>query len=320
MPHRLLLTTLPLLLALAPCACQKGGAASQEPARELPPFDTDRAWGLLEAQVELGPRPSGTEANVENRDLIAADLEASGLVPVRQAFIAEDAPFGPIPMENVYADLEAPPGPKGEPAPMLIFGAHFDTKKLPFEFVGANDGASAVAVLLELARILKAGPTPEVTYRFLFIDGEESVRRDWEDPDNRYGSRHHVAELLKVKGMTKRVRAFILLDLVGDADLQLEKDQTSTKQLLDIFIRTSKKIGKPDLFSKRPIPIKDDHESFLAYGIPSVDLIDLHFGKYGNEYWHTAEDTIDKCSKESLETVARLVLAALPEVEATYCR
>lgn len=325
MPHRsslarLLLVLATLCLGSGVAGCQGGAATPQAAPRELPPFDAARAWRLLQEQVEFGPRPSGSPANVKLRDWIVADLEASGLAPVREAFVAEHAPGGPIAMENVYADLEAAPGPKGQPAPMIVIGAHFDTKKLPFEFVGANDGASGVATLLELARVLKAGPTPPVSYRFLFLDGEEAVRRDWQDPDNRYGSRHHVSELTKKKGALKRVKAFVLIDLVGDADLVLEQDMTSTSKLLNIFIATARQLERPDLFAKRGIPVKDDHESFLAFDVPSVDLIDLQYGKYGNEYWHTSEDTVDKCAQASLDIVGRLVLAALPKVEAVYCK
>ena len=287
---------------------------------ELPPFDADRAWQSLLDQVALGPRPAGSEANVKTRDLIARGLKAAGLEPQREAFVATEAPGGPIAMENVYADFEAALDQDGLPAPRIILAAHFDTKRMPFPFLGANDGASEVAVLLELARLIASGPARDVSYRFLFLDGEEAVREDWEDPDNRYGSRYHVAEMTKIKGALKRTRAFILLDLVGDKNLQLERDSNSRSDLLHIFIETSRELGMPDLFAKYPIPIKDDHESFAAWGIPSVDLIDLHYGEYGNEYWHTAQDTVENCSKESLEKVGRLVLAALPKVEAAFCQ
>lgn len=300
------------------CGCQGGAATPQAPAKELPPFDSARAWQLLLDQVALGPRPSGSDANVKLRDLIASDLRASGLTPVRQAFVAEGTPAGDIAMENIYADIEGPAGPKGEPAPMIVLGAHFDTKRMPFPFLGANDGASEVAVLLELARVLRAADAPAMTIRCLFIDGEEAVREHWENPDNRYGSRHYMRELTKVKGALKRTKAFILLDLVGDSDLQLERDSNSKRELIEIFVSTSKELGMPDLFARYPIPIKDDHESFAEFGVPSIDLIDLHYGKHGNEYWHTAEDTVDKCSQESLDKVGRLVLAALPKVIERY--
>ena len=305
-----------LLVLLTSCQC--GTAASQEVTD--PPFgafDSKRAWALLLEQVELGPRPSGTEANARTRDLIARELESYGLEPVREPFTA-NTPSGDIAMENVYADFEGRPGKGGAPAPMIFIGAHFDTKLLPFEFVGANDGASEVAAVLELARVISSGEPRSVTYRFVFFDGEEAVRRDWADPDNRYGSRHHVRELTKTKGALDRARALVLLDLVGDADLKLERDSNSTRRLLDMFVAPSKELGMKDLFNTYKIPIKDDHQSFLEFGIPAVDLIDLNFGKVANEYWHTAEDTVDKCSEESLAKVGKLVLATLPKVEAAY--
>ncbi len=239
--------------------------------------------------------------------------------PVRQTFTAS-TPAGPIEMENIYADLEGPTDAKGQPGHMIVIGSHFDTKILPFEFVGANDGASSTAVVLELARVLSAGPKPPATYRFIFFDGEESIREEWIDPDNRYGSTYHVKQLDMVKGLRKRVKAMVLLDLVGDADLKLEYDSSSTRSLLDLFVKTSKEIGDKDLFSRYPFPVEDDHEPFIRAGIPAVDLIDLHYGAVSNEYWHEAEDTVDKCSEASLNRVGKLVLAALPKVVTNYAK
>lgn len=310
-------------LALGAClslgACQEATPAAPAPVVEPAAFEPARAWKLLQQQVAFGPRPSGSEANVKTRDWLVKELESYGLKPEREAFTA-DTPAGEIAMENIYAQLEGPAGPKGEPAPIIVLGSHFDTKVMPFEFVGANDGASSTAVLLELARVLAAGPTPPVSYRFVFFDGEEAVRMDWIDPDNRYGSKHHVKQLDMRKGLRKRVKAMILMDLVGDADLQLEYDSSSTRRLLEVFVKTAKSIGDPDLFSRISYPVEDDHEPFIRQGIPSVDLIDLHYGPLANEYWHTSEDTIEHCSEESLGRVGRLVLAALPDVIRTYVR
>ena len=302
----------------ASAACQGGADPTPPPAP--PAFDAERAWTHLEAQVALGPRPAGSEESARLRDYLVAELASYGLEAVREPFLAKGTPAGDVQMENVYADLEGRPGAKEAPAPMLILGAHFDTKRLPFRFVGANDGASETAVLLELARVLAAGPEPRFTYRFLFLDGEEAIRQEWIDPDNRYGSRHHVMELTKKAGALKRVEAFILLDMVGDADLQLERDSYSTRKLLDIFIGTANELGMKDLFARYPVPINDDHQSFKEMGIPAIDLIDLRYGARDNEYWHTAQDVIEHCSKESLDKVGRLVLAALPKVEKAYAK
>lgn len=305
---------------LASAACQGGSDSPPPRPTPAPAFEEDRAWTHLEAQVAMGPRPSGSAKNAELRDYLVRELTSYGLKPVREPFLAKGTPAGDIQMENVYADLEAEVAEGKEPAPMLVLGAHFDTKRLPFRFVGANDGASETGVLLELARVMAAASPRPFTYRFLFLDGEEAIRREWVDPDNRYGSRHHVKELTKKAGALKRVEAFILIDMVGDADLQLERDSYSTRKLLDIFVATSGELGMKDLFAQYPIPIKDDHQSFKEMGIPALDLIDLRYGARDNEYWHTAEDVIEHCSKESLGKVGRLVLAALPKVEKAYAK
>ncbi|MFT7486588.1 MAG: glutaminyl-peptide cyclotransferase [Candidatus Paceibacteria bacterium] len=308
-----------LTLLLAFSACQGEAPTPQVADLPVPAIDSERAWNLLLKQVALGPRPSGSEANRKTRDLLVSELTSYGLKPVREAFQAS-TPIGVLAMENIFADLEGPLSASGEPAPMIVLGSHFDTKLLPFEFVGANDGASSTGLLLELARVLANGPQPPLTYRFVFFDGEEATRTDWIDPDNRYGSKHHVKQIDKRKGALKRVKAMINLDLVGDKDLHLEYDSSSTRRLVELFRKTSIAIGDPDLFSRTPYPVEDDHEMFIQLGIPSIDLIDLHFGPRDNEYWHQAEDVVANCSKQSLERVGKLVLAALPEVIDTFAK
>jgi Zn-dependent M28 family amino/carboxypeptidase len=315
---QLVVALLPLLLSSVASSCQGGNATA--PVAVRPKFEAERAWKHLEAQVALGPRPSGSEANSKLRDYLVEELGKYGLKPVREPFTASDAPGGPIAMENIYADFEGRPVTKDQPAPMITLGAHFDTKRMSFPFLGANDGASGVGALLELARVISSGEPGAVTYRFLFLDGEEAVRDFWEDPDNCYGSRHHVSELTKKFGALKRVKAFILLDMVGDADLMLERDSNSSRELLDDFMQTAKRIGDGAIFSDHWHPIRDDHEQFKRFGVPALDLIDLHYGAQNNEYWHTAQDTIEHCSKESLARTGRLVLETLPKLEARATR
>lgn len=308
-----------LFVMLVANACQGEAGTGVGPVLNTPTFDGAQAWAHLEHQVNIGPRPAGSPGSKMTRDWLVSELESYGMKVTREAFVAQ-TPKGEIPMENIYADLPGPAGPKGIPGPMIVLGSHFDTKALPFEFVGANDGASNTAVLLQIAKTLAAAPKAPVTYRFLFFDGEEALRFDWRDPDNRYGSTYHVKQLDKVKGARKRIRAMILIDMVGDKDLVLEYDSSSTRQLLELFVKTSKSIGDAKLFSTSAYPIEDDHEPFIQQGIPSVDLIDLHYGKVANEYWHTAQDTIEHCSQESLQRVGDLVLATLPKVIETYVR
>jgi hypothetical protein len=285
------------------------GAASASKER----FDAQRAWAHLEALVALGPRPAGSGAAAETIDYLEAQLKGFGLAPVRESFIARGTPAGDLPMCNLYVDL---PASGGDPAktPLVIVGSHFDTKRFDqFRFVGANDGGSSTAVLLELARVLAAQGPRRVAYRLLFLDGEEAVREAWQDPDNRYGSRHH-AQQLKESKLVERVKAFVLLDLVGDRDLRLHRDQYSDAWLYECFAAPARGAGLGKHVDGRREGIADDHLSFLEIGVPSVDLIDFSYGP-NNAWWHSAEDTLDKCSAESLGVIGEIVLLGLPNVE-----
>ena len=300
------------LLGLALVACN-----SSQADRVATSFDSDRAWGHLEAQVTLGPRHPGSEASRQWRDTMVAELESYGLEPVREAFTEDDTPRGPMSFENVYADL-VPPGASAS-TPMVILGSHFDTKLLGPNFVGANDGASSTAVLLELARVLAAEPPPGLALRFLFLDGEEALGEAWVDPDNRYGSRFHAAKLRQNEELFPRVKAFVLLDLIGDADLKLTTDSYSTRSLLELFFNTARSHGLGDYVGGPRRQVLDDHLSFRQYNIDAVDLIDLEFGP-NNDWWHTEKDTLENCSKESLGVVGQLVLLALPKLAERYAR
>jgi peptidase M28-like protein len=307
LPTRALAALLASAVCLAP-AC--GGAGAGTGASEPIAFDTQRAWRDLAAIVALGPRQAGTSGAEAARTLIERELRAAGLEPQRESFTAE-TPAGPLAMANVYVDLAAA---EGEKSPMVILCTHYDTKRLPFEFLGANDGGSGTAVLLELARCLAKAPREKVTWRLLFLDGEEAVNEAWVDPDNRYGSRHHASEL-KRKGQASRVEACVLLDMVGDKDLSLERETNSDPRLLGMFVQAAQAAGLADKFSNRSERIKDDHLSFMAVDIPSVDLIDFENGT-ANEHWHKATDTLENCSAESLGAIGRIVLGGLPAVEA----
>lgn len=329
-------------LALLACCSPTGGGAQEGsaeragstpagPAAGALPEEVDaaRAWKHLETQVGFGPRPAGSAANERTRSWIEAELQKLGLSPVREAFTAQ-TPKGPIEMANVYADLPGRSADGTEP-PFLILGSHFDTKRMDSHpdpaqrdgvFLGANDGASSTGLLLELARVIcSAGPRP-LTYRFLFFDGEEAVNWDWIDPDNCYGSRHHAAGL-KRTGQHRRVAACVVIDMVGDSDLRLDRDTNSTRELLEIFFAAARRAGLGKHVDGRSMPISDDHLPFLRVGIPSCDLIDLDFTGLDSQgrrhdYWHTVEDTPERCSPESLAIAGRIVLLGLPEVERRY--
>jgi glutaminyl-peptide cyclotransferase len=292
-----------LAAAFADCACDEDRADALAPK-----FDAERAWTHLEGQVALGPRPSGTAAAEKCRAYIEAQLTSYGLQAKRETF-KDKTPAGEIEFTNVYADF-ASADPK---ATMVIVGSHFDTKRMKETFVGANDGASSTAVLLELSRLIASGGKRPITYRFLFLDGEEAVNPEWRDPDNTYGSRFHAAALKK-SGMNKQVRAFVLLDMVGDKDLHVNGDTYSDRRLQGLFFEAARKNGLGGHVDGRREEIHDDHLSFMAVGIPSLDLIDLDYGP-ANGFWHTDKDVPANCSKESLSAIGRIVLLGLGALE-----
>jgi hypothetical protein len=179
-------------------------------------------------------------------------------------------------------------------------------------------------VLLELARSLADVPRRDVTYRFLFVDGEEAVRWTWDDPDNRYGSRHHAAELRRT-GQVRGVKAAVVIDMVGDAQLTFTRDDYSDQELLRIFFDAARRIGLPELTKGYRTSVRDDHRSFTEIGIPSCDLIDMEYIRVDangrrTDLWHTIEDTPENCSQASLDKAGRVVLAGLPGVEAFVLR
>jgi glutaminyl-peptide cyclotransferase len=287
-----------LLLAIIGAACVNEAA----PQRPAPVFDGTRAFQHLTDVVAIGPRPAGSPGARKTREYITSRLAALGLATVEQAFDAQ-TPKGVVRMVNLRATI---PG-KGQGR--LIIAGHYDTKDIKeFPFVGASDGGSSTAFLIELARALK-GRENAMPIELLFLDGEEAVRPDWEGDDNTYGSRHYVA-VAKEAGALKDIRAMLLVDMIGDADLQIKRESNSTPWLTDIIWAAARRLKRPE-FVDQSTPISDDHLPFLAAGVPSVDIIDLDYPA-----WHTAGDTLDKVSAQSLQVVGDVLLEALAEIEA----
>lgn len=290
------------------------GAPASETTAPSPKvvFDENRAFADLRKQVEFGPRPAGSSQLAATREYIVSELKAAGLT-VRLDEWRPSTPVGPLNMVNIVATLP------GESTDMIVLGSHYDTKLFKqFRFVGADDGASSTAVLLELARDLAASHRKSrFTYEFAFFDGEEAVCEGWEEcgkpgaPDNTYGSRHFV-EQLKEKNEVRNCRAFILMDMIGYKNLEMGRDDMSTPWLIDIVWQTAHELGYSQQFLNRVEPVGgDDHEPFLKAGIDSLDLIQLSTYKY----WHTPEDTLDKVSARSLKIIGEVVLASLPRIE-----
>ena len=278
-----------------------------------PKFDSSRAWEDLRQMVAIGPRPSGSAAIEQTRTYLKTQLAAAGVAVIQQAW-DDQTPGGTVHLINLIATI---PGAKKD---RIAFSGHYDTKQYrPFRFVGASDGASSAAFLLELARVLKPRRNP-LTIELLFLDGEEAVCEGWDDcgrpgfPDNTYGSRHYVAAA-KRDGTIGGLKANVLLDMIGDRDLRIKRDGYSTPWLTDIIWHAAHALKLDAYFVQEPTRIEDDHLPFLAAHVPSVDIIDLEY-----EPWHTAQDTLDAVSARSLQVVGDVVLAALPQIEARVSR
>jgi Zn-dependent M28 family amino/carboxypeptidase len=209
--------------------------------------------------LNIGPRPSGSPANAKTRDYIKAQLTALGIKPVEQPFEGA-TPLGPVKIVNIIGTI---PGKSPE---RIILASHFDTKLFKnMRFVGASDGASSTAALLELARVLKTRKDLPFTYELLFLDGEEAVI-EWQGTDNTYGSRFYVDNAKKT-GSLKSIKAFILLDMIGDRNLTIRRESNSARWLTDIVWGTAKKLGHRT-FMDEETTVEDDHIPFVKAGEP----------------------------------------------------
>jgi glutaminyl-peptide cyclotransferase len=264
-------------------------------------FDSSRAWEHLRQQVSFGPRPAGSAALAQCRQYILAQLKTAGITAREDAFEAT-TPLGRVRMINIIATI---PGRRAE---RIAIATHYDTKLFrEFRFVGASDGASSTAAVLELGRVLKGQPH-DYTIELLFLDGEEAVV-EWREGDNTYGSRHYVESSQKA-GTLGSLKALVLLDMIGDRNLNIRRDSNSTKWLTDLVWTSARKLGYASSFPNEETTIDDDHMPFVRAGVPSVDIIDLDYPA-----WHTVQDDLDHVSARSLQTVGDVVLDALPAIE-----
>jgi Zn-dependent M28 family amino/carboxypeptidase len=269
----------------------------QSPVRRE--FDGAAALRHVERLVAIGPRPAGSPEGAKARAYIEAELRAAG-VETRVLPFDAATPQGRLPMANVIGILP------GKRADVIMIAGHYDTKWFPnFRFVGANDGGSSTALLLQLARELAKAPR-EFTYWITFFDGEEA-RGEWTATDSLYGSRHLAAELTRTARLP---RAMIVVDMIGDRDLGIRRELLSTAWLTDIVWESARRLGHGRHFRDDVLPVEDDHAPFLKAGVPATLLIDFDYPP-----WHTADDTLDKVSARSLAVVGEVVREALPAVE-----
>jgi len=209
---------------------------------------------------------------------------------------------GRFPVHNIIARY---PGTKDG---VIVLASHYDTNwPLRKEnYVGANDGASSSALLLEIANHLRGKKRNGYSVWLLWDDAEESMKLPWDDAESLYGAKH-LADQWQARGTLQKIKAFLLEDMIGDADLNVERDVNSTQWLEDLIAQAATGLGYQSHFFGREIGVTDDHTPFLSRGVPSADLIDLVYG-YNNVFHHTIHDTLDKLSPRSLAVVGTVTL------------
>ncbi len=257
----------------------------------------------LRSQVDFGSRPSGSAANRFEVRFLARGLRRAGARDVRVQ----------RPYRNVVGRI-----PGTDPGAVVI-GAHHDTKDGIPGFVGANDGASGVAVVLEMARALDGrveGPSVNVA----LFDAEEARGDRPFEVDGARGSRQYVRYSRRGRQGSPRladIRAMVLLDMVGDCDLQVPREASSDPGLYDALAEAGERTsGRASPFGGSAGPTLDDHTPFEDAGVPALDVIDFTYGPGPSPgaWWHTRRDRIDHVCAGSLGTVGRGVLGALPRI------
>ncbi|MEE4292268.1 MAG: M28 family metallopeptidase, partial [Cycloclasticus sp.] len=275
------------------CGCEKAGSSG---------FDGEKAFAETEALVAIRPRDAGTAGARRAAVHLEAKLKALDYKTTIDMF-SEVTPSGKMFFNNVLGRLP------GKTKRLIVLGSHFDTKAgISPDFQGANDSGSSSGVLLELARVLSEKAPMETEILIAFFDGEE-CRVEYGPTDGLHGSRHLAQQILDGGG-AEHVEAVIILDMIGDKYLNITVPRNSSRELIKELFFAAHEQGVRSMFSLGKGSILDDHVPFLLAGMPSIDVIDFDYGsKPGlNDYWHTEEDSLDKLSVESLQTVGETVL------------
>ncbi len=316
------LTCVMLASALALFACDRDKQTIQvqppaplDPAntvRSFPPqsgppptVDGNRAIEYTKEIVKFGPRPLGSPNHKKVEDYLDAHLKGD---QVEDDVFTADTPVGKFPVHNIVAKY---PGTKDG---IILIASHYDTN-YPLRdtsYIGANDGASSSALLLELANQLRGKTRDGYSVWLIWDDAEEAMVPDTKMDfmsDSLYGITH-LAEKWQADGTLKKVKAFLLADMIGDAELNIDRDLNSTPWLEDVVAEAAKRSGYQSHFFERDNKVSDDHLPFVNRGVPCADLIDFNYG-YNNVFWHTSQDTVDKLSPKSLEIVGGVMLGTV---------
>jgi len=286
-------STLPAAHPAAKPASSDNGAPKAE-------INGNHVMQYVKEVVAFGSRPPGSAAHAKLEQYIVGKLKG---VDVEQDKFTAQTPIGKFPVDNIIAKF---PGKKDG---IIVVAGHYDTNyPLPKTYVGANDGGSSTALLLALADYFRGKPPEGYSIWLVWTDAEEAFVK-WQGTDNDYGSRQLAAKWQQ-DGTAKKVKALLLVDMIGDADLDIEQDTNSTPWLSDLVYQAASNLGYQSHFYELKGAIEDDHLPFLKIGVPSVDIIDLDYG-YNNVFHHTPADTIDKLSPQSLAISGDVVLETI---------
>ena len=282
------------------CASLASGSTKNDKPPELS-FNAARAMQYTREVVGFGARPIGSANHKKLENYILAHLK--GVETAEDAFTA-DTPEGKLPVRNLIAKF---PGKKDG---IIVIAGHYDTN-YPLRntgYVGANDGASSTAILLELANQLRGKKRDGYCVWLVWTDGEEAVKA-WSSTDSLYGTRH-LADGWQKDGTLKKIKAFIVEDMIADADLNIEHEMGSTPWLEALILQAATDLGYQSHFFARSISVDDDHLPFVQKGVPSADMIDLDYG-YNDVFHHTPQDTLDKLSTKSLEISGKVIMRVI---------
>ena len=263
-------------------------------------FDGAKAYEYARQFVAIGPRWPTGPGHVKAEAFLRNHFQRMHDQLEEDAFTAS-TPIGPVPMRNFIVRY---PGNKNG---AIVLASHYETNYplRNINFVGANDGAATTGLLMAIGDRLHAATAggkklDGYSVWLVFFDGEEAIN-SWSRSDSTYGSRHLAAKWGR-DGTLGQIKAFILADMIGDKDLDIQRETSSTDWLVALAGQAAKKLGYERYFFKQDMPVEDDHLAFVERGVPSIDVIDLDYGP-GNSYHHTAQDTMDKISARSLTIV-----------------
>jgi glutaminyl-peptide cyclotransferase len=276
-----------------------------------PAFNGEQAMQYVKEIVAFGPRPLGSANHKKVEEYILAHLKGDD---VENDVFTANTPEGKFPVHNIVAKF---PGMKDG---IIVIASHYDTN-YPLRntsFVGANDGGSSSGLLLEIANQLRGKKLEGYSVWLVWDDAEEAIKPDGSggqpmempfENDSLYGITH-LSEKWQGDGTLKKIKALLLADMVGDADLNIEHDANSTPWLEAVVYEAASRLGYQSHFFARTMAVDDDHIPFMKLDVPAADFIDFDYG-YNDVYWHTTQDTVDKLSPKSLEIVGGVIVETI---------